>query len=471
MITIPANLQTLALTATHLTLATVVTVHVLGHKRDPRAAVAWIGLAWLSPVVGSVLYVLLGINRVRTRARTLRGTDRRGTGGPGSAETPSNAGLLAVEVAGGRITRRAVEDGNRVRILRNGDEAYPSMLAAIESAQRSVALSSYLFRADRAGLPFIKALAGAHERGVAVRVLVDGIGSGYFRSGTYAALRARGVPVARFLHSLAPWRMPFLNLRNHRKLLVVDGAVAYTGGLNIGAENLVLAQPDRPVLDKHFEVRGPVVAQLCEAFAEDWRFAAGESLAGADWFPALTRCGGTRARAVTSGPDQDLEKIELLIMEAVGCARRSVRVMTPYFLPDERLTVALSLAALRGTQVDVVLPERSNHPSLDWANRAHIEPLLQAGCRFWTHPAPFDHSKLLAIDGQWCLIGSANWDTRSFTLNFEINLEIYDTVLAGEVDEIVASQRAAPLTLAQLRDRPTAVRLRDSAARLLSPYL
>ncbi len=465
------NLQPLLLTVTHVLVASLVTIHVLGNKRDPRSAVAWIGLAWLSPVVGSVLYVLLGINRVRTRARSLRRTEHRLRTREVSVHSGHNDGFGAVEVAGSQITRRAVEPGNRVRVLRNGDAAYPVMLAALATARTSIGLSSYIFRSDSLGRQFIDALACARERGVAVRVLVDGVGSGYFRSASYHALRSLKVPVARFLHSLAPWRMPFINLRNHRKLLVVDGLVAFTGGLNIGVENLVLSSPPNPVLDTHFQIEGPVVGQLSEAFREDWRFTTGESLSGPAWFPDLSTCGGTRARAVTSGPDQDLEKIELLIMEGVGCARRSVRIMTPYFLPDERLSVALSLAALRGAAVDIVLPEHSNHPWLDWATRAHIEPMLSAGCRFWTHPAPFDHSKLLAIDGQWCLIGSANWDTRSFTLNFEINVEMYDVTLAAEIDSLIASHRLKALTLTEIRRRSLLVRLRDSAARLMSPYL
>lgn len=469
---LPATrLEALALTATHLLVASIVTVHALGNKRDPRSAVAWIGLAWLSPFIGSALYVLLGINRVRTRARHLRPgrTELPAGGQPGAAA--SNEGLRAVEAAGNRITHRPVEDGNSVQSLCNGDEAYPQMLAAIGAARHSIGLSSYLFRADAAGLPFVAALAAAQARGVCVRVLVDGVGSGYFRCDIHRALRRAQVPVARFLHSVTPWRMPFINLRNHRKLLVVDGSIAFTGGLNIGAENLVLERPPRPVLDTHFLILGPVVGQLTEAFGDDWRFATGETLRGSAWFPELTRAGSTRARVVTSGPDQDLEKIELLILEAVGCARHTIRVMTPYFLPDDRLTTALSLAALRGAEVDIVLPERSNHAWIDWANRAHIEPLLSAGCRIWTHPAPFDHSKLLVVDTHWTLIGSANWDTRSFTLNFEINVEIYDPGVASEVERMVLHNRASLLTSDALRRRSAPVRLRDSAARLLAPYL
>ena len=465
------TLQALTLTATHLILATMVTVHALANKRDPRAAVGWIGLAWLSPVVGSVLYALLGINRVRSRARTLRGEAPRNALLDAETRAAVSDGLQGVQIAGNRITRRNVEAGNDVEVFRNGDAAYPAMLTAIRGARRSVGLSSYLFRVDAAGQQFIDELAAARAREVEVRVLLDGVGSGYFRSAAYQTLRDRGLRAGRFLHSVAPWRMPFINLRNHRKLLVIDGCVAFTGGLNIGAENLVDTSPPHPVLDTHFRIRGPVVTQLVEAFADDWRFTTGEALATECWFGTPAACGETIARVVTSGPDQDLEKIELLIMEAVGSARRSVRVMTPYFLPDERLTAALSLAALRGAEVDIVVPERSNHRWIDWANRAQIEPLLRAGCRLWTHPAPFDHSKLLVIDGQWCLIGSANWDTRSFTLNFEINVELYDRVLANKLEAFICANRDAALTLDALAARSTGARLRDSAARLLSPYL
>ena len=345
------------------------------------------------------------------------------------------------------------------------------MLAAIDGATASIALSSYIFRADAAGNEFIAAAIRAHERGVAVRVLIDGFGGGYLLAGAYRKLRAAQVPAAQFLHSALPWRMPFLNLRSHRKLLVIDGSVAFTGGLNIGAENLVSRRPRHPVLDTHFRFAGPVVAQLCEAFAEQWGFTTGEQLSGITWFPSIARAGTSTARAITSGPDQDLEKIELLILEAIGSARSTLKIMTPYFLPDDRIITALALAAMRGVTVDVVVPERTNHSSIDWAMRAHVEPLLEAGCRLWLHPPPFDHTKLLAIDGKWCFVGSANWDTRSFTLNFEINLEVYCTVTVQQVAAKITENQATRLTVANLAARSIPVRLRDSAARLFLPYL
>jgi cardiolipin synthase len=461
----------IALSMAHLALAVGVTLHVLSHKRDPGSAVSWIGLAWLSPVVGSVLYLLLGINRVRRRARSAVVAE------PGDAileappAPPGSEHLAGLELAARRISQRQAQPGNAVEMLANGDAAYPQMLAAIRGATASVALSSYIFRADGVGSEFIAALIDASRRNIDVRVLIDGYGGGYLRSATYHRLHHARVPVARFMHSALPWRMPFLNLRTHRKILCVDGREAFTGGLNIGAENVVANDPHHTVLDTHFRFQGPVVAQLCEAFASQWYFSTGETLAGAAWFPPLAPAGDSLARAVTSGPDQDLEKIELLVLEAIACARSSIQVMTPYFLPDDRIITALALAAMRDVEVDVVLPEHSNHPSVDWAMRAHIGPLLAAGCRVWTHKAPFDHSKLMTVDGIWCLVGSSNWDMRSFRLNFEINLEVYHAALVEQVRAKINANRHTLLLQADLDRRSLPVRLRDNAAHLMLPYL
>ena len=461
------------LSAVHLLLAVGVTTHVLLYKREINTSAAWIGLAWLAPILGSVLYLLLGINRVRRRAMSLRGS-RSTDLIDGAAITAGRDDYLAqLEQAGYRITNRPAEKGNTIAILRNGDEAYPAMIAAIEAAERSVVLSSYIFRTDAAGMGFIEALVRAVERGVEVRVLIDGIGGDYFTSPTYHRLRQARVPAARFMHSTLPWRMPFLNLRSHKKILGIDGRIAFAGGLNIGGENVTRNHPSHPVIDTHFRLEGPVVAQLIDVFADDWAFTTGEQLAGEKWYPQVAAVdgGSSVARVVTSGPDEDLEKIEFVILQAIACARAAVRVMTPYFLPDDRLTTSLALAAYRGVVVDVVLPEHSNHPTVDWGSRAQIGPLLAAGCRIWTHPAPFNHSKLMTVDGIWCLVGSSNWDVRSFRLNFELDLEVYDPVLAAQIDGLISAQQGRRISMAQLNARPLPVRLRDAAARLMLPYL
>jgi len=466
---LPTVIGPVAVTA-HLAIAMLVTVHVLLYKRNVAASVSWIGIAWLSPFLGALLYVTMGINRVKRRAQRLR-RQRLPMAIAEEALTDAAAdeSPTPLEFAIGRLTGLPCEPGNSVKILHSGDEAYPRMLAVIAAAKESVGLESYIFRADKAGEAFHQALIQAQRRGVEVRVLIDGVGGGYFWSGTYNRLHKAGVPVARFLHSYFPWRMPFVNLRNHRKVLVVDGRIAFTGGINIGAENIRADNPPFVVHDTHFELEGPIVEQLTDAFADDWLYTTGETLLADKWFPQLAKAGTVTARVVTSGPDGDMERIEYVALHAISCAHKSVRVVTPYFLPPEPLIMSLGLAALRGVKVDIVLPDHSNHALLDWARRIPLRPLIEAGCRVWLTAAPFDHSKLMVIDGVWSLIGSANWDTRSFRLNFELNVEMHDARFAARIAEIAPTARR--LTLAELDADPLPIRLRNSAARLLQPYL
>jgi cardiolipin synthase len=455
-----------------IVIAAVVTVHVLLHKRDIGASLGWIGLAWLSPILGGFIYFTFGINRVKRRARHFHGEPRP----PKLIKLPEdqpgrNDALAPLEATATRITHRLPQPGNAIAILHNGDEAYPPMLEAIRAAHSSVGLSSYILRDDDAGGPFIDALIAARQRGVAVRVLIDGIGGGYFHSPAYERLRRAGVPVARFMHSPLPWRMPFLNLRTHKKILVVDGKLGFTGGMNISGQNLIRRQPRDPVRDLHFRLIGPVLNQLVEAFAYDWAFVTDEDLEGDAWFPPLDAPGEAVARIVTSGPDQDLEKIEFLILQAVACARRCIQIMTPYFLPNDRLVTALSLAAMRGVAVDIVVPERSDHVLVDWASRANMEPLVRDGCRVWRNPPPFAHSKVLLVDGLWCLIGSANWDMRSLRLNFELTVEIYHSDLASELASLIEAAKHHRITVHEISHRTLPVKLRDALARLMLPYL
>ena len=452
-------------------LAMFVTVHVLLNKRDVAAAMGWIGLAWFSPFLGGFTYFVLGINRVQRRARRLRGRRLRRAGrGPWPAPNEDDH-LGPLERAVGRLTARALDDGNAFDIFHDGDEAYPVMLDVIAQARTSIGLSSYIMRADHWGGRFLDALAAAQGRGVAVRVIIDGVGGGWVWSGAYHRLRQMGVPVGQFMHSPLPWRMPFLNLRTHKKILVVDGRTGFTGGMNIADENVLATCPRAPVRDTHFRVSGPVVEQLTEAFARDWAFVMEEELDGETWFPALDPAGDATARVITSGPDDDVEKVEFAVLQAIACARSSIQLMTPYFLPDDRLMTALSMAAMRGVTVDVVLPQRSDHRMVDWATYANIGPLLKDGGRVWLCPPPFRHSKTMVVDGEWCLIGSSNWDMRSLRLNFELCMEVYDRTLATALQQLMERSRGARLTEEKLDARSLPVRLRDASVRLMLPYL
>lgn len=457
----------------HVLMAGAVTVHVLLRKQTVRAAIGWIGLAWLSPVLGAVLYYVLGINRVTRRALRLRRAIGARGKAPEAAPTPALAENIAVIArVVEQLTGRALAGGNNVTILQSGDEAYPAMLAAIRGARHSIALASYIFRADKAGRAFIAALAEAQSRGVAVRVLIDGVGGGYLFCSAARRLRHRGVPVARFLHHWLPWRMPYLNMRNHKKILVVDGVTGFTGGMNIADQNVLARHARHPVHDVHFRVEGPVVRHLMETFADDWNFVTGETLDTDVWWPALEPVGAVWARGISSGPDEAVGCLEATLATAISAAKRRLRIVTPYFLPDQHVMSAVVLAALRGVSVEIVLPERSDLALVDWAARAELG-LLGSNIRVYLAPQPFSHAKLMTVDGTWSLIGTANWDVRSMRLNFEFNLECYTEDLTAQIDRIIDSriEAARRVSFEALANRPLPYRLRDASARLLLPYL
>ena len=454
----------------HVLIAVAVTVHTLINKRDVPAAIGWIGMAWLAPVVGALLYVGFGINRVKRRAQRLKGSLRI-VDPHGSSGVEASDPIERLKIAITKITGHDISTGKVAAVLDCGDEAYPRMLAAIEGAKVSLALSTYIFRTDALGMQFVDSLATAHRRGVATRILIDGFGGGFVRSSAYHRLRRQGVPVARFLHSTLPWRMPFLDLRLHKKSLIVDGVSAFVGGLNIGAENVLASQPKAPVRDVHFLVEGAVVRQIEQQFEDDWSFTTGEPQAESEPLADADFAETGAARAIVAGPDQEVDQLVLVLLSAINVAQQSIRIATPYFVPEEQLLTALQLAALRGVDVQLVLPAMNNHRLVAWAVRTHVRPLLEAGCRLWRAPPPFDHSKLMTIDGKWSLIGSANWDMRSLRLNFELTLETYDPDFAGRLSAIIDARRARPVTLAEIDGRPFVVKLRDAAARLTMPYI
>jgi len=452
--------------------------HALLHKRDTRAATLWIGFIWLMPAVGPMLYLAFGVNRIRRRARTLgvhKTISRHAI--PKNLGEPQHAGAEHLKMLAHVVNRIAVfplTPGNHVQPLVNGDEAFPAMLAAIESAKKSISLSTYIFDNDPTGGQFAAALGRATTRGVAVRVLIDSAGARYSWPSIIHELRRANVPVARFLPSLAPWRVMTLNLRNHRKLLAVDGQIAFTGGMNIRHGNVLAASPRHPVQDLQFRVEGPLVAQLQAAFANDWAFTTGEVLHGEAWFPEPRPTGrGVIARVITDGPDADFETLRLTLLAALAEAQTSVQILTPYFLPDPALITALNLAALRGVRVDIILPAKNNLPFVHWASRAMWWQVLERGCRIWLTPPPFDHSKLMIVDGHWVLSGSANWDTRSLRLNFELNVECYGREFAHEMTAVLGKKLhgAREVTLAEADGRALPAKLRDAAARLFSPFL
>jgi cardiolipin synthase len=472
------------ITALDMAIALAASCHAILYKRDARSAVSWVGFIWLVPFVGALLYVLLGVNRIRRRARSLRAGRTHPKAPPSSFECaasdlpqtlgPAAAHLAALAEVVARATSRPLVCSNRITPLHCGDEAYPAMIAAIDEARDSVLFSTYIFDNDRAGTLFLEAFRRAVARRVEVRVLIDDLGARYSWPSMIGALRAADVRVAQFLPKLVPTRFRFANLRNHRKIMVVDGRVGFTGGLNVREACLLDLRPPHPVRDLHFRVEGPVVAQLQEVLADDWAFITGEVLRGDRWFPHLAPCGEALARGIVAGPDENFERLRMTLLGAITAARSSVMIVTPYFLPDAALVNTLNVAAMRGVAVDILLPAENNLPIMQWASTAQLWQVLERGCRVWLTPPPFDHTKLMVVDGIWVLLGSSNWDPRSLRLNFEFDLECYDRHLAASLQQWLCDERlrhARSVTLADVDGRSFPMRLRDGLARLLSPYL
>jgi len=454
--------------------------HALLNKEDPRAALGWIAVCFAVPVFGPCLYWLIGVNRIRTRARSWQA---HGQGFPHvsarlakplSEPLPFRSkNFTTLLDLTDRITRRPLVAGNRIRPLHNGEMAYPAMLEAIQFARHRVWLSTYIFDNDRIGQEFAAALNEAAERGVDVRVLIDALGERDAFPPIRWRFRRSKVRVARFMPPSLFGRGIYFNLRNHRKLLVVDDHIGFVGGMNIGQRHLAADDGNtRRVVDLHFEVSGPVLVQMAEAFLEDWTFVTDEPPHGLDeQFPEET--GEAFCRGISAGPNEDFEKLQWLIIGAISCAQHSVHIMTPYFIPSRPLVAMLKATALRGVAVEIVMPCRNNLPYVAWASQAYQKELLQYGVRIFYQPPPFVHSKLLLIDDQYALVGSANLDPRSLRLNFEFNLEVYDRQLARDLSKHFADCRnaAREVTLDEVEERSLALRLRDALFKLFSPYL
>jgi cardiolipin synthase A/B len=452
--------------------------HALLRKSDPRSSLVWVVICLTLPLAGPVFYWSFGANRIFRRTLKWRQSGRRLGSGEIAPRIGSSAALELPPEARHLETLRNLSDrvahglllaGNRLSLLSNGEEAYPSMLAAIAAARESVHLSTYIFDNDTTGRAFAAALREAEERGVNVRVVLDSLGEKYSYPSAVPLFKGSGVQVGRFLPLL---RGIYVNLRNHRKLLIIDGSLAFTGGMNISDRHLV-ETASRPVVDLHFSVSGPVVADLQKSFLEDWYFTTGEFIDNSLCFPELVPVGCSLVRGIADGPDREYRKLQWIIIGALSCARERVEIMTPYLIPDRSLISALATAALRGVEVTIILPRQNNLPFVHWANRAFLPELLQFGIRIFYHPPPFVHTKLFLVDGVWGLIGSANLDPRSLQLNFELNLEFYDpqfcAVLGAHFQEaLLSSQRVFP---AELAGRSLPEKLRDSAAKLFSPYL
>ncbi|MHB8419232.1 MAG: cardiolipin synthase [Myxococcales bacterium] len=443
---------------------------VLARRREPAVTLAWLLGLLLLPGVGVILFWVFGRGTVRRSARPRQ----RLLEGRRAAE-PDPQGLLGVgealrplASAAWRAGMAAMTGGNRVDVLVNAGEAYPAKLAAIDAARARIDAAYYVFRADATGKRFRDALAAAARRGVEVRLLLDAVGTaGSF--GFFRPLRQAGAQVRSFL-PLSPLRAWTLNLRNHRKILAVDGEVGFTGGLNIGDE-YVGASRVGSWRDTHLRLQGPAAADLEAVFSDDWAYTTKEP--PRELPPRSPGPGKSAVQILPSGPEDRGQGIYQVYFAAFATARRTLDLTTPYFIPDQAIAVALVSAALRGVRVRLLVPGKNNQRMADLAGRSYFDELLEAGVEIFLYSPGMIHAKTLVVDGEWASVGTANMDVRSFRLNFEVNALLYGGPEVERLAEIFERdiQAGRRLDPEAFRGRSLLTRAAEGGARLLSPIL
>ena len=447
--------------------------HIIIYKKDSRAALGWLMFIISAPILGAIVYFLLGLNRLQRKAVKLDLGVKLSLRKNKSDEEIDQT-IKSILKVGESLSYSPFCAIKSIVPLNTGDEAYPEMLKAIKNAKSSISLYSYIFNVDQVGQEFIDALGEAKKRGVEICVLVDGVGSQATLRKLSSEMEKLAIDFRVFLPVL--WRPRYVNLRNHRKILVVDAAVAFTGGLNIAEIYWPSRSQSEKVLDFHFKFEGSIVNYIQAIFADDWFYCSEQTLNGALWFRPIennTQDSSQFARVVVGGPGIDNEKIQWHFVNIINQAKRNIRIATPYFLPSGAISTALISASQRGVIVDIIIPSVSDHSLITWATQACLHDLLFYGCRIWYSPPPFDHSKLFIVDDNCLSLGSANWDVRSLRLNFEMNIEVYSIELAEKLLEVFEAKRihSKNYTIQNYEERSLFVKLRGGLARLASPYL
>ena len=456
-------------------------IPLVAHRRRLTSALSWLAVIFFLPWAGALLYLLFAEHRMTRRVRrhrevldTVRSDERlrfqeRHAVQPRMPRERAALGALTHRLGGFEIL-----GGNRVEVLPGDHDAVDRLVAEIDGARRHVHLLYYIVEDDATGNAVADALRRASERGVTCRFLADSLGSRRFHRRIAPALRESGVEVHRMLS------LPFLvrqlrplDLRNHRKLAVIDGRVGYTGSMNLVDFDTQTSDELPPWRDVMVRVTGPAVHQLQLVFEEDWRYNVEQELPGQDLFPLLEAEGDVPLQVVPSGPTDRVETIHNLLVAAIDGARERIVITTPYLIPDEPTRVALKLAALRGVRVQVVVPRRSDSRLVQLASRSYIEEMLDDGVEVHEHTDGFLHAKTVTVDHDLAVIGSANFDRRSFRLNFELNLLLYGD---EAVDQVVAMQDryledCCALEAEAWRARPGSRKLAEDVVRLLSPLL
>jgi len=482
-------------TILHYTLSLLVCFHLLLAPRDARASLLWIFFTTAFPIVGPLAYVLFGINTVPHKGWQKQYSDStfqkrqrlnvRSTHPLAEMSSRKNAlRVIPSDITWAPLNRildrlsvnHPLLGGNDVQLLESAELALEEMFLAIRNARQHIHLATYIFNDDAVGLRLMNLLTERAAAGVQVRVLYDAFGSAgaslrlfFWRRRHVPNLQLIGFSQANMLK-----RKFQLNLRNHRKILVVDGALAFTGGVNF--HDVYLPHNGRPgIIDYHFRIRGPIVLELQYTFLRDWYYMTDDSpeeLLASRFFPSPSHAGDSAVRLQNSGPTRDEAGAALnTFFGAVNLAKRQVLIVTPYFVPPEPLILALRQAAFRGVDVKVLVPSVNNHPTLQLASHALYATLLTSGVRIFEREPPFMHAKAFLVDDAAAVIGSANVDSRSLFLNYETNLIVFDTAFSARLKGVILDDlsHAREIMYAEWRRRPKIRQFAENFFNLFHP--
>ena len=458
--------------------------HLLLLKKRPSATLAWLWAIIFIPFLGALVYLAIGTDRLKRRrlrrrslysTRVSRQAHQAGTTDEGTTAllrqiAPRDRQFLQLL---SRVNHLPSSSAASLRILRDSADFYEALARRIAGARHHIHLEFYIWNPDETGTRFLILLTEAARRGVVVRLLLDGVGSHGFNEGALKDLRAAGGQFSWF-QSLDPKRNRFfLNLRNHRKLQIVDGAVAFVGGMNIGREYEGLDAALGHWRDVQVETEGAVVNELQDVFADDWFFATGEKISAETYFPRFSGRAQHPVQVVLGGPDRRNEPISKTIVSLLNEASTRVWIATGYFVPDDIILSALELAALRGVEVRLLISEKNDHPLLVDVGRSYYGQLLAAGVRIFEYSVGINHAKVMLSDDCWTMVGSANLDYRSMRLNFELNILSHSPERNMELSRILEHDFALcqEIDPAVFAKRPFSRKFLEAALRPLSPML
>lgn len=455
-------------------------------RKNPSATIAWIMILFLIPIGGIILYVFLSQNIARKKIfRLTKDEEWLTTNSLEKQNADIQNGSFVFTTHESKLWRDLIRlnqiygrayftQDNHVDIIADGNQLFAQLLKDIRSAQESINVMFFILRNDAVGKAFVDALTERAKSGVEVRLLVDALGSRFVNHGMLSQFIQAGGKYALFFPAEIKIINRRLNYRNHRKLVIIDDKIGFVGGFNIAKEYLGMKKKFGYWRDTHLRIEGGSVQDMNYRFLQDWRFASKEPLdLSKIFFEPAKAAGSTGVQIVSCGPDSDKQEVKRAFMKMITSAQKNIYIQTPYFVPDQSILESLKMASQSGVDVRIMIPCMPDHMFVYWATYSFIGEMLKDGVRVYIYENGFLHAKTITVDGEVCSVGSANFDNRSFKLNFEANAFLFDGHVTKELEKIFKEdlKQCRQLTWKEYLARPTRIRLKEAFSRLLSDFL